>query len=151
MPPRKPGKTPKKPVKASTKRPKKPGLKPVVIGDVSLTRKSRKPGRLTDRYSNGRLRKAVLEEAKALRAFLAAERGKARRAGVPVKKKPRKSKQDAGFAKLEDAITEGVHPEDTEEKSGQEYYVLIAKLTQMAEREIYSTLMGSPPDVGIAA
>lgn len=148
VPPKKTGKTPKKPRKTSTKGARKP-LKPVVIGGVQLPRKHWGARKLEEQgYTNGRLRKKLVAEIEALKDQLAIERAKNR------KKKPTKAtktREQRGFDKLKKAIEEGTHPRAQDPKTGEEFYILIARLTQMSEREAFATLMGSPPDVGIAA
>jgi hypothetical protein len=96
------------------------------------------------------LRAKLIAEIKSLRAQLAAATGKPKT--KPAKgKKPRKSRQQRGFDLLEKLIDEGAHPRETSDETGDEYYKLIAEMTKMSEHDAYSTLMGSPPDVGVAA
>jgi hypothetical protein len=165
LPPRKPGKAPKRPVKPSTKRPKKPALtgkarKPVTIGGVQLPRKRWGKRDLGEAgYTNGRLRAKLIAEIKELRKQLAAAQAKPTKPTKPAKgkkpgkgkKPPRKSRQQRGFDLLEKLIDQGAHPREQDDASGEEFYKLIAEMTKMSEHDAYATLMGSPPDVGVAA
>jgi hypothetical protein len=167
VPPRKPGKAPKKPVKTSTKRPKTPAKpltgkarkppKPVAIGGVKLPRKRWGKRDLGEKgYTNGRLRAKLVAEIKALKQQLkAAQAAKKPAKKKPGKKappkKPKKSRQERGFELLERLVEDGIHPREIDPKTGEEYFKVVSGMTKMSEHDAYATLMGSPPDVGVAA